>query len=99
MPVLREAIAAHQQRFYGSSTTRHREVLVTAGATEALAGTLLGLLDTGDEVVTFEPMYDSYRRASRSAGATCQARSRCARPTLRARSRRAARRDHADAPS
>ena len=44
MPVLREAIAAHQQRFYGLTYDPNTEVLVTAGATEALAGALLGLL-------------------------------------------------------
>lgn len=60
MPVLREAIAAHQKRFYGLSTDADTEVLVTAGATEALAATLLALTDDGDEVVTFEPFYDSY---------------------------------------
>ena len=51
MPVLREAIVAHQQRFYGLSYDVDSEVLVTAGATEALAGALLGMLDDGDEVV------------------------------------------------
>ena len=60
MPVLREAIAEHQQRFYGLSVDPDREVLVTAGATEAIAATLLALLQDGDEVVTFEPFYDSY---------------------------------------
>jgi N-succinyldiaminopimelate aminotransferase len=60
-PGLRRAIADHQQRFYGLDVDPDREVLVTAGATEALAGTLLGMLDAGDEVVVFEPMYDSYQ--------------------------------------
>jgi len=60
MPVLREAIAAHQQRFYGIEVDPLREVLVTAGATEAIAATLLALVDEGDEVVTLEPFYDSY---------------------------------------
>lgn len=69
MPVLRQAIAAHQQRFYGLSYDPDTEVLVTAGATEALAGALLGLLDTGDEVVLFEPMYDSYQACISMAGA------------------------------
>ncbi len=69
MPVLREAIAAHQQRFYGLSYDPDTEVLVTAGATEALAGALLGLLDSGDEVVLFEPMYDSYQACIALAGA------------------------------
>ena len=69
MPVLREAIAAHQQRWYGLDYDPNGEVLVTAGATEALAGALLGLLDTGDEVVLFEPMYDSYQACIALAGA------------------------------
>lgn len=58
--VLREAIAAHQHRFYGITVDSDREVLVTAGATEALAATILALIDDGDEVVTMEPFYDSY---------------------------------------
>src|SRR5688500_10700806 len=60
MPVLREAIARHQRRFYGLEVDPETEVLVSAGATEALAATLLALLEPGDEVVTFEPYYDSY---------------------------------------
>jgi N-succinyldiaminopimelate aminotransferase len=60
MPVLREAIATHQRRFYGLEWNSDTEVLVTAGATEALTATLLALIDEGDEVVTFEPFYDSY---------------------------------------
>jgi N-succinyldiaminopimelate aminotransferase len=60
MPVLREAIARHQHRFYGLELDHDREVLVTAGATEALAATLLAFVDRGDEVVTLEPAYDSY---------------------------------------
>jgi N-succinyldiaminopimelate aminotransferase len=69
VPVLREAIAEHQQRFCGLAYDADTEVLVTAGATEALAGALLGLLDTGDEVVMFEPMYDSYQACVALAGA------------------------------
>jgi N-succinyldiaminopimelate aminotransferase len=72
MPVLRQAIAAHQQRFYGLSYDADTEVLVTAGATEALAGALLGLLDAGDEVVLFEPMYDSYQACIALAGAVAK---------------------------
>ena len=60
IPELREAIARHQRRFYGLDIDADREVLVTAGATEAIAATLLALLEPGDEVVTFEPFYDSY---------------------------------------
>jgi N-succinyldiaminopimelate aminotransferase len=68
MPVLREAIAEHQHRFYGLVVDPDTEVLVTAGATEALAGALLGMLDDGDEVVLFEPMYDSYQACIALAG-------------------------------
>ena len=60
MPVLRHAIADHQRRFYGLTVDPDREVLVTAGATEALAATILALTNEGDEVVTLEPFYDSY---------------------------------------
>lgn len=60
MPVLRSAIAEHQRRFYGLVVDPDSEILVTAGATEAIAATLLALLEPGDEVVTFEPFYDSY---------------------------------------
>jgi len=60
LPILRSAIAGHQKRFYGLEVDPDREVLVTAGATEALAATILALTDEGDEVVTFEPFYDSY---------------------------------------
>jgi N-succinyldiaminopimelate aminotransferase len=65
---LREAIARHQQRFYGVTVDPDREVLVTAGATEAIAATLLALIDVGDEVVTFEPFYDSYAAMIALAG-------------------------------
>lgn len=60
IPELRHAIAEHQQRFYGLDVDPDREVLVTAGATEAIAASLLALLEPGDEVVTFEPYYDAY---------------------------------------
>ncbi|HUF97641.1 MAG TPA: pyridoxal phosphate-dependent aminotransferase [Ilumatobacter sp.] len=70
LPVLRHAIADHQRRFYGLDVDPDTEVVVTAGATEALAGALLGMLDTGDEVVLFEPMYDSYQACIALAGAT-----------------------------
>jgi N-succinyldiaminopimelate aminotransferase len=59
-PVLLEAIAEHQRRFYGLEFNPGTEVLVTAGATEALTATILALTSEGDEVVTFEPFYDSY---------------------------------------
>jgi N-succinyldiaminopimelate aminotransferase len=66
---LRQAIADHQRRFYGIELDPESEVVVTAGATEALAGALLGMLDAGDEVVVFEPMYDSYQACIALAGA------------------------------
>ena len=67
---LRHAIAEHQQRFWGLSYDPDTEVLVTAGATEAIAASLLSLCDVGDEVVTFEPYYDSYAASIALAGAT-----------------------------
>ena len=70
MPLLREAIAAHQQRFYGFAVDPDREFLVTAGATEALAAVILALTEPGDEVLTFEPFYDSYGAIAELAGAT-----------------------------
>ncbi|MDH6236200.1 pyridoxal phosphate-dependent aminotransferase [Cryobacterium sp. CG_9.6] len=60
LPVLRNAIARHQQRFYGLTVDPDTEVLVTAGATEALAASILALVEPGDEVVTLEPFYDAY---------------------------------------
>lgn len=68
-PVLREAVVEHQRRFYGLEYDPDAEVLITAGATEAIAGALIGLLDTGDEVVVFEPIYDSYQACIAMAGA------------------------------
>lgn len=69
IPALRHAVAAHQRRFYDVELDPDTEVLITAGATEALAGALLGMLETGDEVVVFEPMYDSYQAVIALAGA------------------------------
>ena len=60
VPELRQAIAAHQKRFYGLEVDPDTEVLVTAGATEAIAAAVLALCEPGDEVVCFEPYYDSY---------------------------------------
>jgi N-succinyldiaminopimelate aminotransferase len=65
---LRTAIAEHQLRFRGLAYDPDGEVLVTAGATEALTAALLALLEPGDEVVLFEPMYDSYAAAVAMAG-------------------------------
>ncbi len=66
---LRTAIASHQRRFYGLDFDPATEVLVTAGATEAIAATLLGLCEPGDEVVMFEPFYDAYAACTAMAGA------------------------------
>ena len=69
VPELRQAVSAHQKRFYGLEFDPDREVLVTAGATEAITAALLALCETGDEVVVFEPFYDSYGAAIAMAGA------------------------------
>ncbi|MFD9468119.1 pyridoxal phosphate-dependent aminotransferase [Streptomyces goshikiensis] len=69
VPELRTAITAHQQRFYGLSYDPDTEVLVTAGATEAIAAALLALLEPGDEVIALEPFYDSYAACIAMAGA------------------------------
>lgn len=68
--VLRAAIAEHQSRFYNIALDPDREVLVTAGATEALAAAILGLVESGeDEIVVFEPFYDAYAALIALAGA------------------------------
>ena len=67
---LREAIAAHQERFYGLTPDPETEIIVTTGATEAIAASLLALVEPGDEVLTFEPFYDSYGAMIGLAGAT-----------------------------
>jgi N-succinyldiaminopimelate aminotransferase len=69
IPVLRAAIAGHEQRFWGLDRDPDAEVVVTAGATEAVAAAILGLCEPGDEVVTFEPYYDSYAASITLAGA------------------------------
>ncbi|MEV3853975.1 pyridoxal phosphate-dependent aminotransferase [Streptomyces sp. NPDC050095] len=70
VPELRTAIAGHQQRRYGIGLDPDREVLVTAGATEAIAAALLALVEPGDEVVALEPYYDSYAACIAMAGGT-----------------------------
>ncbi|MBH0054551.1 aminotransferase class I/II-fold pyridoxal phosphate-dependent enzyme [Salinibacterium sp. SWN139] len=69
-PVLRNAIAEHQERFYGIELDPDTEVLATAGATEALAATILALTNEGDEVITLEPFYDAYGAMINYARAT-----------------------------
>lgn len=68
-PELRQAIAAHQRRFYGLEHDPDSEVLVTAGATEAITAAVLALCEPADEVVMFEPYFDSYAPAVAMAGA------------------------------
>jgi N-succinyldiaminopimelate aminotransferase len=70
IPELRAAIADHQRRFYGLSYDPDTEVLVTAGATEAIAAALIALVEPGDEVIAFEPYYDSYVANIAMAGGT-----------------------------
>nr|WP_153346702.1 aminotransferase [Roseospira navarrensis] len=68
IPALRQAVAAHDRRFYGLDLDPDAEVMVTSGATEALADCLFGLIEPGDEVVLIEPLYDSYVPIIRRAG-------------------------------
>ncbi len=68
LPLLRSAISAHQERFYGLSVDPDTEVLVTVGATEALAASVLALVEPGDEVISFDPSYDAYPAAVALAG-------------------------------
>ncbi|WP_103528582.1 pyridoxal phosphate-dependent aminotransferase [Streptomyces sp. SM12] len=70
VPELRTAISEHQLRFHGMEFDPDTEVLVTAGATEAIAATMLALLEPGDEVIALEPYYDSYTATIVMAGAT-----------------------------
>ncbi|MEU6454808.1 pyridoxal phosphate-dependent aminotransferase [Streptomyces sp. NPDC047065] len=70
VPELRAAVAGHQQRRYGLSFDPDTEVLVTAGATEAIAASLLALIEPGDEVIALEPYYDSYAACIAMAGGT-----------------------------
>lgn len=69
---LRVAIAEHAQRFYGQAVDPDTMVTVTSGATEAILCTLLGLVNPGDEVVVFEPVYDSYDASIAFAGAVAR---------------------------
>ena len=66
VPALREAVLEHQREWYGLEP---EDVLVTFGATEAIAAALLGLCNPGDEVVVLEPYYDSYAACISFAGA------------------------------
>jgi N-succinyldiaminopimelate aminotransferase len=70
MQMAREAVAAHAERFYGQHVDPETEVLITAGATEAMCAAVLGLTDPGDEVIAFAPTYDSYTPNMVMAGVT-----------------------------
>jgi N-succinyldiaminopimelate aminotransferase len=69
IPELRRAVATHQRAWYGIELNPETDVLVTVGATEAIAATMLALCEPGDEVVMFEPTYDSYAASAAMAGA------------------------------
>ena len=69
VPALREAVAEHQRRWYGLDVDPNTEVVVTTGATEAIAAAVLGIVEPGDEVVVLEPYYDSYVAVLQMAGA------------------------------
>lgn len=68
LPELRQAVAAHYKRFQSLDLDPDSEVMITSGATEALAGALMALIEPGDEVVLFQPMYDAYLPLVRRAG-------------------------------
>jgi aspartate/methionine/tyrosine aminotransferase len=68
IPELRSAVATHYKHWQGVDLDANTEVMVTSGATEALAGAILGIIEPGDEVVLFEPMYDAYLPLVRLAG-------------------------------
>lgn len=68
IPALRQAVAHHNKAHYGLDLDWQAEVLVTSGATEALADCLFGLIEPGDEVIVIEPSYDSYLPIIRRAG-------------------------------
>jgi len=70
IPILRQAVAKHADRFYGLEIDWQNETLVTSGATEALAAAIFALVEPGDEVVLIEPFYDAYLPLVLRAGAT-----------------------------
>ncbi|MBT4689664.1 MAG: aminotransferase [Rhodospirillaceae bacterium] len=69
IPELRQAIATHNKRFHGLDVDWQTETMVTTGATEGLAASILALIEPGDEAIVFEPLYDSYVPMLRRAGA------------------------------
>jgi aspartate/methionine/tyrosine aminotransferase len=72
VPELRQAVAQHGKRFYNLDIDWQTQVMVTTGATEALAATFFGLIEPGDEVVLIEPCYDCYMPIIRRAGGICR---------------------------
>src|ERR1700755_384315 len=70
---LREAVAAQRKRHFGTDYDPDTEVLVTVGATEAIAGSVIGLVEPGSEVLLIEPFYDSYSPVIAMAGCTRRA--------------------------
>jgi N-succinyldiaminopimelate aminotransferase len=70
IPELRSAVTRHQRHFYGLDYDQDTEVLITAGATEAIAAAILALVEPGDEVIALEPYYDSYVADIAMAGGT-----------------------------
>jgi aspartate/methionine/tyrosine aminotransferase len=68
LPELRQAVATHYKHWQGLDLDPNSEIMVTSGATEAIAGALMALVAPGDEVVLFEPMYDAYVPLVRRAG-------------------------------
>ena len=67
-PILREAVAAHAARFYGQEIDPDTEVSITSGVTEALHAAIFSFIEPGDEVIVFEPFYESYVPCIRMAG-------------------------------
>ncbi|WP_125616350.1 aminotransferase class I/II-fold pyridoxal phosphate-dependent enzyme [Specibacter cremeus] len=67
---LRRAVAEHQERFYGLTPDPETEIIISTGATEAIAAAILSLTGPGDEVLTFEPFYDAYGAMIGLSGAT-----------------------------
>jgi aspartate/methionine/tyrosine aminotransferase len=72
VPELRQAVATHDKRFYDLDYDWRSEIIVTSGATEAIADCLMALLSPGDEVVMFAPFYDCYLPMVRQAGAVAR---------------------------
>src|SRR3954452_18857488 len=68
LPELRQAVSAHYKHWQNVAFDPDSEIMITSGATEAIAGALFALIEPGDEVVLFQPMYDAYVPLVRRAG-------------------------------